>query len=785
MGKYSDRYKKESSSTTTSTKSDKHAPKLLPLSAGKQRRDIAATSAIEKLQEPSAAKTASSYYTPVLEGLGAGVGAVVGSAEPGAGTVIGGGLGYGIGKRTASAIDQWLGLKEPQTVQEAVYESTQDVLTGMTYEMGGQVAAKVAPPLIKTAQRLAESVPGVTAIKSSILRPITKRAAEKEIGMSFIAQTDRGPLIADSLDEAARLENEIPGLKFTHAQATGDKTITRLQNMQARMSGEFAEDLGLLEAKNSEAMRKYIASSQGTESIDDTARKIISIRDGIEADIRTGSTAMETEIAKLETGYSPEEAGEVIKSAIKSNRSGVKANLNEMFDEIPNVPVRTGNLITELIEVQKPKTIFETPENMSGDIDRVIGILKQKKSRLKLKELQGLRSELKSKLRDARKGGNDSITSRLAQSVSAVEKLLGMSGAIEDQMAAQMLKKATTAYKKEYIDVFKNGTVRDILKVGEGAIDRVQGAKIAEKFFQPGMSGTRAAEEFLTATNKDEKALKAITDYASAKLAQSVDPVTGEISRKGYLGFLKKYGPALKAYGIEGEFGSLGQAISKVQVRRQLLDNFNKSEASRLLQGEPGREIMSALSKGSKSTSMKNLMGAIGDNKAALEGTRSAFVDEIIDTAEIAGVDKLGNPVISLTKLSNNMKKYRPALRELYKHEPSKLKALDNIQAAMTKMQTSKEVSRVQGTQLEKFMQYMLRSPRTKKGAVLRLALKPLYDLSQTNLNAVLNRALIDPEYAYTIMNIARGYKVPVMVERMRGHMASMGLRETDRAMEE
>lgn len=88
---------------------------------------------------------------PTVELGAAGGGALLGAAGGGpAGAVLGSGLLYGGAKRLTQAGGELLGFREPQTMEQVIPETIKDILTGSTFEAGGQVAGHV---LKRAAQR--------------------------------------------------------------------------------------------------------------------------------------------------------------------------------------------------------------------------------------------------------------------------------------------------------------------------------------------------------------------------------------------------------------------------------------------------------------------------------------------------------------------------------------------------------------------------------------------------------------------------------------------------------
>ena len=100
---------------------------------------------------------ASSFVRPALEIGGMTGGGLIGSSAGPLGTVAGAGLVYGAGKGIADLLE---GKPQPTTVGESLLSGAKDVGTGMTMEMGGQVAGKLIGKGIEYGGKLGKQVLG-------------------------------------------------------------------------------------------------------------------------------------------------------------------------------------------------------------------------------------------------------------------------------------------------------------------------------------------------------------------------------------------------------------------------------------------------------------------------------------------------------------------------------------------------------------------------------------------------------------------------------------------------
>ena len=112
-------------------------------------KPAAATDAIPATREETTYEKVRKYAAPIVEGAGAVLGGLAGTAAGPAGTVLGAGLGYGISKELVEAADVYLGGKQRREGMAQVTEPVKNVLEGATMEAGGRVAAPIIAGAVK------------------------------------------------------------------------------------------------------------------------------------------------------------------------------------------------------------------------------------------------------------------------------------------------------------------------------------------------------------------------------------------------------------------------------------------------------------------------------------------------------------------------------------------------------------------------------------------------------------------------------------------------------------
>ena len=98
--------------------------------------------------EPTSYEKIRPYVAPTVEALGAAGGAALGIPLGPPGVVGGAGLGYAIGNELMYQADVAFGARQPRQGTENITEPLKNVLTGATFETGGQVAAPIIGKVI-------------------------------------------------------------------------------------------------------------------------------------------------------------------------------------------------------------------------------------------------------------------------------------------------------------------------------------------------------------------------------------------------------------------------------------------------------------------------------------------------------------------------------------------------------------------------------------------------------------------------------------------------------------
>ena len=186
---------------------------------------------------PEIAKVVAPYARPALELGGLTAGGIVGGAGglptggvasvPGA--VVGAGLGYGLGRQAASALETYAGAKPPMGVGPAMVEAVKDVPTGAAMEMGGALGGKILQKGLEVGGKIAK--PALGRISGLGIGHVEAALRGGENFIKGLKGELSGEEIIDAFQNSVKKIKEIRGADYQKALAdiaakdTGVRTI--------------------------------------------------------------------------------------------------------------------------------------------------------------------------------------------------------------------------------------------------------------------------------------------------------------------------------------------------------------------------------------------------------------------------------------------------------------------------------------------------------------------------------------------------------------------------------
>jgi hypothetical protein len=425
--------------------------------------------------------------------------------------------------------------------------------------------------------------------------------------------------------------------------------------------------------------------------------------------------------------------------------------------------------------------VVESPANFPS---RLVKGLRQKlkgtidaPNTMRFQELRKLRSQLLSEIRTAQGSAspNEQYIRRLQMILKGPdEKVLGgIEGTInslegEAGKAGELYRKASSHYR-EYASKFKQGTVADVLQRGRRGEDtRIAMANIAREFYT-----LDSIDDFTRAVGNDAVARAAMKDYVSFDLLNAAkDPATGNLITKKSMQWLSRNAGKLKKLGIYDEYKNVVSMQRNADLVNKNLDIFNKSVAGRVLEGDTDDIIRNAF-RGSKNFAQtaQELMNQTKGNKAAQEGLKKAFSEYLRKESEVTGLEFFQvagaeTPAEiefskSIAKFTKQYKKMSPAMRVMYKDDPQKLKAINDVWRAYQTLDRTAKSAMLGGSDTAEnlastALNVFAGSTAPGKWYAFKSVRDALTRFSRQHVETYLRRAMFDPEYATNLMVMAK-----------------------------
>ena len=365
-------------------------------------------------------KTLSAYARPMLEGGGmVGGGLMAGAAGlptgPGASltAVAGGALGYATGKRAADYLDESLGLKESLKTKDVLSSTSKDLATGATLEMGGQIASAILVPAYEGGKLVFNKA------SDALSKLFTKTATEKTAGNIIKASTSAGDIYAANAEQAAAIEKEIPGLRFSMGQRTNDPNLIKLERTQMRKPGEGANVSAEQIAANNEALKAYYQKNfGGKEGIDDLIGALQKTQETLGTRATAAQEGVSATAARLPAA-APQETGQAIIGSIKTAKTPVKATMNELEAQIPDYPMEFKQTETAINSIlSNPKLADQSKSAVSAIKDKLPEIIGGNRGTF---SAMGLKRTIQADMKVAAEAGRDAEVWGLEQIKNALD----------------------------------------------------------------------------------------------------------------------------------------------------------------------------------------------------------------------------------------------------------------------------------------------------------------------------------------------------------------------------
>lgn len=701
---------------------------------------------------------------PLVEAAGLIGGGLVGTPAGPAGQVGGAALGYAGAKRVTSAAGQALGVEEPETVGEAFEHTGEDIRTGAAMEMIGQIPGGA----------FREGAKAVKWLKGKIGIPaVTKKGIEKEAAKRFIdlkTKAESNIQVQKNIKAAKELEKKIPGLKLSYGQITNDADAIALERSLARTGGASLSQQQRAVA-NKTLENYYAGKITGAGKPEEFLKTLGKEKGVLEIAKKETQQAVDTEVMRISRHLGEQEVGKNIYGTLAKSKKLMEKEVSTLFEKIPNLKVNPAPLQTKIqqvmSEVLKGEPREDIPIAAINLIKQYINPSGKAIKNIDIKTARGLNRTLNNMIEKAYSGikPNRVLGRRLEILKSGIKEAYDLTSKEGGQEGIDILMKAN-AKRTLMGDLFEKGTVADILARGSrGEETKIALANIANKFDSLG-----GIDDFVKAVGDRNIVKNSMRDYYQFDFLNKTRTPEGGIATNKGTQWLYKNSGKLKKLGLFDEFKDMVTKGRNLQVAEKNLDIFNKSIANKVLNADVDDLVRTAF-RGSKNygaTAREILLKTKG-NKAAEEGFKKAFANNLMKEAETTAPEffqavRAETPseiefVKSVAKLTNNLKKYSPAIRVIYKDEPQKIKAIHDVwNAYQTLARTAKSPIGGGSDTVENMFNILVGAGGARAGRfyLIKSIRDAFSKFSERHINEYMRRMMFDPEYAANFISIVK-----------------------------
>lgn len=761
----------------------------------------------------------SKYGRELLQLGGLTGGAIMGTPSGPVGQVAGAGLGYGMGANLADRWDEFLGVVEPQNLQESSVKAAKDVGTGMAYEMGGQSLVAGVVGGVKLTGKALWSVAEKTGIAPFLLKIKDLYPSMSDKAILLKAKELMGKIRSEGgevIEKTAKETDELlkrTGVKTqpTYAQRTGS---TQAAAFEQSASSKDAELMAILKAQDAKIGQEGIANVEGRfaqpGTIEDVVEGVGSVSRALEQNVATATNTVKNKVADMNLGKNVQDSGLDLHSVLTEGKKAGKKFVDDLYSQIPKGVELESNLVGKAVV----KTLKDLSNVGGGSTTVPSGIIKQIKNTIKasIKEgrngkvtfenLQDWSSQIGQEIRDASSGMNPNL--KLARRLNMLKQ--GVDDTMDKMLEhgnADVVQKYKTAKDAfvEYFKKFRAGTVGEVLKPGTLSTgNKVAFSDIPGRFFKAGKMDV--ADDLIRAVGADD-AKSLIEDYASHDLLSRAGTTTGELSAGTAQKWLAANKGVLKKYNLYDKFQGIIKSQTGLDAATETLKGFNKTVASKILNTDVNKIIETIFSGAGKKNGARvarDLLNAPGvkNNKQAIDGIKTAFKDFLFKKMETSKIDAAGNVVTSVAKAKNLISDNLPAMQVLYKDTPKQLKALLDYHKLLEMLTRNKSVTYAGGsTTAEKISSPMgsifsnaaqLAAVQLHKGWVFSSSknlAKAIFNApskyTSAQVEALLHEALYNPEAAQVIMNATKSPSALKAQKEINHHLLTMGIYTADK----
>lgn len=369
----------------------------------------------------------------------------------------------------------------------------------------------------------------------------------------------------------------------------------------------------------------------------------------------------EEKISKLSPQMRASEASKIMRDEIENVFTRAKTREAELWGAVPNAGIPTAGLKSTFMDI-----VENTPAAMRDDIPDVAQRLLMKGGGFKpaenIKELQGLRSKLLEESRTARAAGNYN-KARISDQIA--DAVLDEMGASSDNITGPVGSAIREAldYSRYIKQTFGQGQIGRVLGTDRTGAGRIEPEMVGRALFGSSGRERAAAGARRTFDAVDTPQMRAAVEQNMLNSFQQTAVKEGRLNTGSAEKWMRNNADVLDEFpqmreqiteAIRAENLAKGASISNRQIGSNL-SSAQKSATAQYLEAPIGREIDRLISSKNPEKTTDDLLRLLRRDPDALEGLKSAAIENLMRKSGSGEVTDFGIETISGDKLLKNL----------------------------------------------------------------------------------------------------------------------------------
>lgn len=645
--------------------------------------------------------------------------------------------------------------------------------------VGAGAGAALGAPIEAATVATRQAIRG-PEVELPLLRAFAERRASERFGEAF-AEGSEGALgsIQAGRERLEAARELAPGFRTGTSAATGERGLLTMQADLSRRSPSFQVALRELQAEGNEALFRAFMNTAPPAGREDVVRSTVRVQVDkrmqiLDQQLQNAKAELDATLQQIGARTGPEaqaaraDAAQAAVQRLDTLAGEAQESIRQKYRSVGKTADQLGaRFDSQPFKAELDALVKSTPIADRRLLPRdIINDVQDLPERVPWREIEAFDRRLNAEIRAARVNPErqqelvfllrtkDVVEAELLRSADTVPEVAAAYRAAKDEVV-----RTKERFSGSRADRFLAPSRRPIAE--EAALDL---------FFRPGPIGRDGMEELLRVAGGDPEVLAQVDSYVTNLAFELSSDASGTIQPDRLARFLRSHKAALD------EIPDTRDRIATVEkLQRRVDDRFGRQQraqqvversALRLALGDdPRLAAERMLNTRNPETEGRLILSAIGKDEEALQGFRNALIQELGSRLQGKSreFDLADNPLLNGAQLRALLESKKKTLAMFF--PASHIRRLRELSFLMDDVKKGAPASVTRGRAGEgPFEGVRIRPILTRfygqlgKLSVARTAIQQVgSNLARAEIEAILERALSDPDFARLLMSRSRG----------------------------